>query len=351
MDANTLAEYSVISLYSAMAVLTLSMLGFVLYLARAATARDDARSGAGVRAVDRELVEARHGAGGGGAEASVPDATDAVSAVPGVAGERHTGDAGRAARKAAGSARMFAWLATLLLAAAVIMRGASVHRPPLGNLYEFVTAASLVVMLAFCLWGLRRNVDWLGVFVTAPVLLMLGMAVTLWYTEAAQLLPSLRSYWLVIHVTVATISVGVFTLAAMVTVLYLLADRAEAKAAAGTPGTGMGARLMRVLPRARELERLSYALHVIAFPLWTFTLIAGAIWARQAWASYWNWDPKEVWTFIIWVVYAAYLHARATTGISKQRAAYIALAGFGCIIVNYSIVNMYFVGQHSYSGL
>ena len=96
---------------------------------------------------------------------------------------------------------------------------------------------------------------------------------------------------------------------------------------------------------------MGYGLHVVAFPLWTFTLIAGAIWARQAWASYWNWDPKEVWTFVIWVVYAAYLHARATTGISRQKATYLALAGFACIILNYSIVNMYFVGQHSYSGV
>lgn len=359
MDANTLAEYSVISLYSAMAVLTLSMLGFVLYLARAATARDDVRSDARVPAGERELVAARAGGvsrGGGtqvpvAAQVPVAEQDNSRRELPASGGERHTGDAARAARKAAGPARMFAWLATFLLAAAVTMRGASVHRPPLGNLYEFVTAASLVVMLVFCLWGLRRNVDWLGVFVTAPVLLMLGMAVTLWYTEAAQLLPSLRSYWLVIHVTVATISVGVFTLAAMVTVLYLLADRAETKAAAGAPGTGRVSRLIRVLPRARELERLSYALHVIAFPLWTFTLIAGAIWARQAWASYWNWDPKEVWTFVIWVVYAAYLHARATTGISRQKATYIALAGFACIIINYSIVNMYFVGQHSYSGV
>ena len=96
---------------------------------------------------------------------------------------------------------------------------------------------------------------------------------------------------------------------------------------------------------------MSYGIHVVAFPLWTFTVIAGAIWARQAWGSYWNWDPKEVWSFVIWVVYAAYLHARATAGWRRQAAAWIAIAGFACIIMNYAIVNMYFVGQHSYSGL
>lgn len=119
---------------------------------------------------------------------------------------------------------MLTWLATFLVGLSIVLRGASVHRPPLGNLHEFVAAASFVLLLAFSAWGLRRNVDWLGAFVTAPVLLMLGSATTFWYTEAAQLMPSLRSSWLVIHVSVATISVGVFTLAAMVA-LALSADR------------------------------------------------------------------------------------------------------------------------------
>ena len=105
------------------------------------------------------------------------------------------------------------------------------------------------------------------------------------------------------------------------------------------------------LPDARALERLTYAVHIVAFPLWTFTVIAGAIWARQAWGSYWNWDPKEVWSFVIWVVYAAYLHARATTGWKRQNAVWIALVGYGCIILNFAVVNVFFVGQHSYSGL
>lgn len=328
MTRETLEQYSLVSLYSALAVLTLAMLGYVIYLARAASTAP-ARP-----ATTREPVGV--GARSGVASdvpASRPPADDAATL---------------RARRAAGPARMLTWLATFLVALSIVLRGASVHRPPLGNLHEFVAAASFVLLLAFSAWGLRRNVDWLGAFVTAPVLLMLGSATTFWYTDAAQLMPSLRSSWLVIHVSVATISVGVFTLAAMVALAYLLIDRAESRD--GDSESGLG-RLRRVLPPAAELERLSYGMHVIAFPLWTFTLIAGAIWARQAWASYWNWDPKEVWTFVIWVVYAAYLHARATTGISRQKATYIALAGFACIIINYSIVNMYFVGQHSYSGV
>jgi cytochrome c-type biogenesis protein CcsB len=105
------------------------------------------------------------------------------------------------------------------------------------------------------------------------------------------------------------------------------------------------------LPPARSLDRTAYGIHAVAFPLWTFTLIAGAIWAEQAWGHYWNWDPKEVWTFVIWVVYAAYLHARATTGWTPRAANYLALAGYACILVNYMVVNVFFVGQHSYSGM
>jgi cytochrome c-type biogenesis protein CcsB len=180
------------------------------------------------------------------------------------------------------------------------------------------------------------------VFVTAPVLLVLGMAVTVWYTEAAELLPSLRSYWLVIHVTVATLAVAVFTIACALTCAYLLRDTLQRAGRAS---------LLDRFPPAPAMERLAYGLHIVAFPLWTFTVIAGAIWARQAWGSYWNWDPKEVWTFVIWVVYAAYLHARATSGVSRQVVSYVALAGYACIIINYAVVNVFFVSQHSYSGL
>lgn len=364
MTRETLEQYSLVSLYSALAVLTLAMFGYVLYLARAAASQPEP-AGAAVPELADVAVPVSAGAdvgarlatepvgrgvraGWAGTSPDQPDGVGTDAARTGSVPMDPVGGSARGARRAAGPARMLTWLATLLVGASIILRGLSVNRPPLGNLHEFIAAASFVVLLGFSVWTLKRNVDWLGAFVTAPVLLMLGSATTFWYTEAAQLLPSLRSSWLVIHVSVATISVGVFTLAATVSLAYLLVDRSDRLP---TAGTSRAARLRRVLPPAAELERLGYGLHVIAFPLWTFTLIAGAIWARQAWASYWNWDPKEVWTFVIWVVYAAYLHARATTGISRQKATYLALAGFACIILNYSIVNMYFVGQHSYSGV
>jgi cytochrome c-type biogenesis protein CcsB len=209
-------------------------------------------------------------------------------------------------------------------------------------MFEFAVFGAMFTALAFSIWSTRRDLRWLGLFVTGPVLLTLGLAITVWYTEAAELLPSLKSYWLAIHVTVATLSVGLFALGASASALYLLRDAFQRS---GRPS------VLDRFPPARNIERLAYSVHIVAFPLWTFTLIAGAIWARQAWGSYWNWDPKEVWTFVIWVVYAAYLHSRATSGWRRQATNYLALAGWACIIINYTVVNVFFVSQHSYSGL
>ena len=345
-----LATYANYALYSAMGVLTLAMLAYAGYLAGLMPARSERKDAAREEAErERALVGAR----GADAEAAPPQRDDppAAPAVPATTGrnlgrgrvdvDRDTG-VGIGARKLGGIAGSLTWLSTGLLALSVLLRGLSVQRAPLGNLFEFAVTACLAALVAFVLWSTRRDLRWLGLFVVTPVLLVLGVALVSWYTEAAELMPSLQSYWLVIHVTVAVLASAVFFIGAMTGMLYLWQDSVERSGATS---------VLNRFPPARTLERLTYGLHVVAFPLWTFTLIAGAIWARQAWASYWNWDPKEVWTFIIWVVYAAYLHARVTSGWSKQRATWIALAGFGCIIINYTVVNLFFVGQHSYSGL
>lgn len=319
MTNEHLAGYANLSLYSAMAVFTIAMVCHAIYLAALLPARDRLTAGT----ADRELV---------GAGAPVPAAPT-----------RHTeAELSRRALTAAGIASTTTWLGGFLLVLSVLLRGLAVHRWPLGNMFEFAVMGSMFTVLAYSIWSTRRDLRWLGVFITGPVLLILGMAVAVWYTEAAELMPSLRSYWLVIHVTVATLATAVFTIGAALTAVYLLKDAFER--------SGRRSVLDR-FPETASIERTAYSLHIVAFPLWTFTLIAGAIWARQAWASYWNWDPKEVWTFVIFVVYAAYLHSRATSGITRQTASYIALAGYACIIVNFAVVNVFFVGQHSYSGL
>lgn len=329
MTNETLAGYANLSLYSAMGVLTIAMLCYAVYLAGLLPTRDRA---ADQKSRDRELVAA--GAGPAGVHDSTGGMPERPAASPSEAPLR--------ARKAAGVASTTTWLGGLLLVASVAMRGLSVQRWPLGNMFEFAVMLSMFVIMAFSIWSTRRDLRWLGVIVTGAVLLVLGMAVIVWYTQAAELMPSLKSYWLIIHVTVAVLATAVFTLAAAASVVYLVKDAFERSGRAS---------VLDRFPATPAIERTAYGLHIVAFPLWTFTLIAGAIWARQAWASYWNWDPKEVWTFMIWVVYAAYLHSRATSGITRQTATYIALAGYVCIIMNFAVVNVFFVGQHSYSGL
>ena len=325
----TLANYANLLMYGAMAAYTAAFLAFVLDLA-GGTARAE-RWAQAQSVAERELVPA-----GSGQTSPVPAApSGGTSAEP----ER---------RRAAAIGVSLTVLSLLLHLAAVGARGWSVHRPPWGNMYEFATAGAAVVTLVFLVALRWRDLRYLGTFVVGPVLLTLGLAVVVLYTRASQLVPSLKSVWLAIHVSVAFISSALFTIAFSVTVLYLVQARREQRRALGEP---VRPAFTDALPSARELDRASYQLHAVAFPLWTFTLVAGAIWAENAWGRYWGWDPKEVWTFVIWVVYAGYLHARATRGWQGRRAAWLALVGYGCVLFNFLVVNIFFVGMHSYAGV
>lgn len=326
MRNETLAAASDLGVWATMAVLALAMVSFTMYLAFSASAE---KSNTGSRDAQAAANNSAAAASGSVATLESPAATRP-----------------QAGRRWGVLGLQLTILATLLLVISVAMRGFSVSRPPLGNMYEFALAAATFALVIYSGWALRRDLLWLGLFVTAPVLLVLGAARLTWYAEALQLLPSLNSVWLIIHVTVATLSVGVFIIGFATAVLYLLKERAEDQV--GIDGvTGWLARL----PKSVALERLTYGIHIVGFPLWSFTLIAGAIWAEQAWGRYWGWDAKEVWTFVIWAVYAAYLHARATAGVTRRKATYIALIGFVCIVLNYTVVNLFFVGLHSYSGV
>ena len=175
------------------------------------------------------------------------------------------------------------------------------------------------------------------------VVLTLLMVAVIWlYAPIAPLTEALYSPWLVIHVVSAIIATGAFTIGGIASVLFLVKERRGDRA-----GTGYLARV----PGAAELDRLSYRMHAFGFPVWTFAvLITGPIWAHQAWSTYWNWDPKEVWAFITWVVYAAYLHARATAGWRGRNAAMLALVGLATLWFNFIGINFFSsTSQHSYA--
>lgn len=323
----TLANLSNQLVYSSMVVYTGALLAFATDL-----------SGRGAR---RAPVEAKVLVGADGEPVADGEAP--------FASPRTDEPAPRSRSKAGGVGVALTWLAFALHLGGVVARGASAGRAPWGNMYEFSISGAVVVTAVYLVVNLRRDVRWLGTFVIGPVLLTLGLAVAVLYTQASQLVPALQSFWLVIHVSVAFVASALFTLAFSTTVVQLVQERRELARAAGNPPR-RGA-FMDNLPGSVELERSAYRLHVVAFPLWTFTVIAGAIWAEHAWGRYWNWDPKEVWSFVIWTVYAGYLHARATRGWDGRRSAYLALAGYACILFNFLVVNIFFVGLHSYAGV
>lgn len=215
-------------------------------------------------------------------------------------------------------------------------------------MYEFTLVGAFVALVVFLGVNVRRDIRWLGAFVTGIAILFIAVAQVNFFVPADGLQPALQSYWLVIHVGVAIIASGIFTVAFLMSVLQLLRDsRDEGSAILNRRGWGW----LELTPTPTRLEGLSFRLNAVGFVLWTFTVIAGAIWAEHAWGRYWGWDPKEVWSFVVWVVYAAYLHARTTRGWSGRRAAYFVLVGYACVIFNFTGVNLIFNGKHSYSGM
>lgn len=315
MTSLGLAEASNLAIYATMVTLTFAMIAFAISFS---ATRVSAPASAPA------LVPA-----GVGATGALPE-HGAAEVAPGI--------------RSANIGMALTWLSFVLLVIGVTLRGLWADRVPWGNMYEFSITSALGILGVFLLWSLKRDLRWLGLFVVIPTLLTLGLSVTVLYTEAAQLVPALKSYWLIIHVSAAIICAGAFTVAGATAGLSIARSRAEVK---GTAETGW----TRNLPDAERLRILTYRVIAFSFPLWTFAVIAGAIWAENAWGRYWGWDPKETWAFITWVVYAGYLHARSTAGWRGDRASWIAILGLVAFLINYFGVNIFVNSLHSYAGV
>jgi cytochrome c-type biogenesis protein CcsB len=231
-------------------------------------------------------------------------------------------------------------LGALLHVASIVTRGLAAQRWPLGNLYEFISAICLAAVVTWLVVLRRAPASRpAGPFVLLPVLVLMLLAGSALYAPAGPVVPPLRSYWMSIHVSTISISSGLLLVAGVVSLLYLL------RRAGALPAVA------EKLPAADALDRLAYRTTIIAFPLFTFAIITGAIWAEAAWGRFWGWDPKETVAFVSWVIYAAYLHARATAGWRTGRAAWINVAGFATMIFNLFFINMVVAGLHSYAGV
>ncbi|GAA3674597.1 c-type cytochrome biogenesis protein CcsB [Arthrobacter ginkgonis] len=251
-------------------------------------------------------------------------------------------------RKAAKVAVSVAWIGVAIHAVAVVSRAIAAARVPWGNMYEFLTTGAFIVAAVFMVALIRKDLRFMGTFVMLLVTIMLCAATMGFPTPVAHLVPALQSPWLVIHVSIAVLASSLFTITFAMSVLQLVQDARQKRLAAG--GQDKLA-FMRLVPSAVALENAAYRVNTVSFVMWTFTVMAGAVWAEAAWGRYWGWDTKEVWSFVIWVVYAGYLHARATRGWTGARSAWLSIIGYLCIIFNFTVVNLYFNGLHSYAGV
>ena len=244
------------------------------------------------------------------------------------------------------SAMALTWLAWAVHLAAVVMRGIAAHRVPWANMFEFGLTATLALVGVFLGISIFRDVRFVGAFISGFAILALGIVSVNFYVAVTPLPPALQDYWLVIHVFVAVLGTGFFATSAALSSAQLFQSSRESGKL-----TGRNWRFLSAFPTSEALEALVYRLTTIGFVFWTFTVIAGAIWAEHAWGRYWGWDTKEVWSFIIWVLFAGYIHARATRGWRGNPAAVLNLIGFAAVIFNFTIVNLFFKGLHVYSGL
>jgi cytochrome c-type biogenesis protein CcsB len=261
----------------------------------------------------------------------------------------------KAVREAAGALEKFAMTMMIIAAVShgvgVVLRGIAASRVPWANMYEFsITGSFVIVSIFLAALFFVLDIRIIAVMVSGFALLVLGAATTWFWVDVKSLMPALQSYWLVIHVTVAILATAFFNIAAALSVAYLLKTSGWLKKSKGKLAK-TAKRVLALFAEEIKLEKMAYRFNIIGFILWTFTLIAGAIWAERAWHRYWGWDTKEVWTFIIWTIYAGYLHANATRGWSGRRSAWLALIGFAAILFNFTIVNLFFKGLHVYSGL
>jgi cytochrome c-type biogenesis protein CcsB len=231
----------------------------------------------------------------------------------------------------------------LLSVTGVLLRALAAQRAPWGNMFEFTITAMVFIVGVYLIMLWRTGIRWLGLPVTLLAAVGNGLAVTVFYVAVAPLVPALHSVWFLIHIVAAAISGAAFNVGGVMSILYLIKRRAEDR------GAVRG--YLERLPSSRKIDLIAYRFLAFAFPLWTFTVVAGAIWAEYAWGRYWGWDPKETWALVTWVIYAGYLHARSTAGWRGTRAAVIAIIGLASFWFNFIGINLLVSGLHSYAGI
>ncbi|MGO1949848.1 MAG: c-type cytochrome biogenesis protein CcsB [Mycobacteriaceae bacterium] len=245
-----------------------------------------------------------------------------------------------------GMAQSLVWLGVAVHLLFLVTRGLSGGRFPWGNLFEYVGVVSGVSMVIACVVLRRKSMRVLWPWLLTPILVLLFYSGTELYSEVQPLVPSLNSYWFIIHVSVVSIGGGIGLVSGMASLLYLL-RRAQPK---GEEKGFFGA-IATPLPDSTKLDALAYRAAIWTLPVFGLGVIFGATWAHFAWGRFWGWDPKETVSLITWLLYAAYLHARATPGMRGKPAAWINVVAFATMVFNLFFINIVISGLHSYAGL
>jgi cytochrome c-type biogenesis protein CcsB len=334
---DTLAAYSLLLAYSAMAVYAIAFVAYVLDLSR--------RTGQADAAVAQPAA-ASAGAASAGAAAGARGGTALLERVGSITSRVAEGQARSVNRATRFQRTAFALtiVGAIVHVGAIVLRGIAADRGPWANMYEFSLTGTGIIVVVFLVINIWRDVKFLGAYITGFVVLLLGLAVTNFYVSVTPTPPPLQSYWLYIHISVAMLATGFYAVGGGLSIVQLLQQGRE-------KGHLAKWRFLSTFPTSASLETMASRLIIVGFAFWTFTLMAGAIWAYHAWGRYWGWDTKEVWTFIIWVIFAGYIHARATRGWRGTRSAWLAIIGLAAVMFNFTIVNLFFQGLHAYSGL
>ena len=212
-----------------------------------------------------------------------------------------------------------------------------VFHPPWSNLFEALTFWSFIAGAVYLLIERKYGFKLIGAFVVPLLFFTSAFAIFKASHEITPLMPALRSYWLYIHVVTAFTGYAGFTVAFGGAVAYLIKEYFEGK------------KVAKVLPSKDVLDEITYKSIAIVFPVWTASIILGAAWANEAWGGYWSWDPKEVWSLIVWLFFGAYLHARQLMGWKGKRVAWMVVFGFVTVLICFFAINLYFPGLHSYA--
>ncbi|GLZ15198.1 hypothetical protein Acsp04_54330 [Actinomadura sp. NBRC 104425] len=344
MSSAELAELSDKLMLSTVVLYIVAMVAYAADLGfrrRPAAAETGADAEAEVKAQVKAEAKVLVGAGAGGDAQAAAETAACEPAAEATAGAEQDETAGNRVEWArlAVVLNVLGWGAHL---GVLVTRAAAAGRWPWANMYEFLTAIAFAAVTAFLIVMWRFRARFLGAFVMLAAVVALGIANIWLYNSVGPVVPALNSYWIAIHVTAAIVATGAFTVAGASTILYMLKSRQEAR---GKAGEGVWARI----PATDVLDRMAFRVTTFAFPIWTAAIIMGAIWADEAWGRYWGWDPKEIWSFVTWIGYAAYLHARATAGWKGRRAAILSLVAFAALLFNFFGVNYMFSGLHSYA--